>query len=48
MIEQILMAVLTGLVSSGLTLVVLKNDIKWMKEILNRHDQRIAYVERKV
>lgn len=36
----------TGLLSSVLTVVALKVDMRWMKEKLNDHEQRLRKLER--
>lgn len=36
----------TGLLSSVLTVVALKVDVRWMKEKLNDHEQRLRKLER--
>jgi len=54
-IEAIIIAGITGTVSSVATVIAVKIDIAWLKgtfrrheKRLDNHDQRINYVERKI
>ena len=49
MIENIIVAMLmmivSGLISSLIILIVCKNDIKWIKEIIDNLDNRVTNLE---
>lgn len=45
--QIIVTAGVSGFASGVGTLLVLKNDVKWLKQVLENHDDRIRYLERK-
>jgi hypothetical protein len=46
MIEVFLSAVVSGVVSATIVILTLKIDVKWIKELLENHDERITFLER--
>ena len=42
---EIIISIVTGLISSATTIIVLKTDMKWIKEVIDKHDKRIYNIE---
>lgn len=47
MIETVLTIILSGAASGIATIIVLKNDMAWIKQVLHEHNERLTYIERK-
>lgn len=48
MLETILTALISGGVTGVITIVSLKKDMDWVKEILAEHGTRINFLERNI
>ena len=46
-IDIVLPSLVSGIVTGFITVLTLKIDVKWLKEILASHDERIKHLERK-
>jgi hypothetical protein len=45
-IDVILPSLCSGIVTGIVTILTLKIDVKWLKEIIASHDERIKHLER--
>ncbi len=48
MIETILTALISGAFTGIITVVTMRRDIEWIKNILAEHGERITFVERNI
>ncbi len=46
-IGEVMIAIVTGVLSSACTVAILRTDMKWIKETLKTYDERLTFVERK-
>lgn len=44
--STLLVALITGLTSSVATVFAIKNDISWLKKIVEKHGERLTHLER--
>jgi len=47
LIDTLFTALISGAATGLVTVLTLKTDVKWLKEIIASHDERLKHLERK-
>ena len=48
MLTELLLMLGSGAFTGLITVICIKKDVEWIKEIMTNHDDRLTYIERKI